>query len=365
MKIHNAILLLFGLCSMTISSVSAQSPPFTFNWPDRRPIGMDVFATDTYSTTNNPRGWFSGVTTTDYSSDSNGMANFAAAMIKRTTNEIHILTNMNAQGVILWTIEGQETNIHMGYIGDPRCIPLMAPEMDAVADQVFALYRNAGLKVGITLRAHTFGFGTNLPSAGTNGNEFILTSAPFGQKTYYYTNGWVQEPFNYAMDIFNCTANSYWPELGEKIAYAQARWGCTLFYIDSFVELDNFGQASTAALSNVANAYPGVLLAPELNVEANRATNIFAFSAPYMNPIYTGYSVPTNVPAIYPKAAGLIVINPPYTNNALLAASIRAGNIMVVQSWYPNAGATVVNQTYFKAALQPPSNLHIINTDAP
>jgi hypothetical protein len=364
MKIHQTILLMLGLCSMTISSVPAQSPPFTFNWLDRRPIGMDVFATDTYSTTNNPRGWFSGVTTTDYSSDSNGMANFAVAMIARTIKEINILTNMNAQGVILWTIEGQETNINMGYIGDPRCIPLMAPEMDAVADQIFALYRNAGLKVGITLRAHTFGFGTSLPALGTNGNEFILTSAPYGYKTYYYTNGWVQEKLTYAMDIANCISSSYWPELGEKIAYAQARWGCTLFYIDSFVELDNFGPVSTAALSNIAQAYPGILLAPELNVEANKATNIFAFSAPYMNPIYTGYFVPTNVPASYPKATGLIVINPPYTNNTLLAASIHAGNIMVVQSWYPNAGATVVNQTYSEVAPKPPSNLHVI-TNSP
>jgi hypothetical protein len=363
MKIHNAILLLSGLCTMAISSAPAQSPPYTFNWPDRRPIGMDVTAQAPYSNTNNPRGWF-GVTTTDYSSDSNGMANFAAAMIKRVTKEICILTNMNAQGVILWTIEGQETNINMGYIGDPRCIPLMAPEMDAVADQVFALFRNAGLRVGVTLRAHTFSFGTNLPAVGTSGNQFILTSAPFGQKDYYYTNGWVQEPFNYAMNLFNCTSNSYWPELGEKIAYAQARWGCTLFYIDSFVQLDNFGPASTAALSNIATAYPEVLLMPELNVEAAKATNIFAMSAPYLMPLYTSYFVPTNVPPIYPNAIGVLKIDPPYTNSASLLASIRAGNIMIVGSWYPNVGVTVIKQAYFNEAHQPPSNLRVF-TNAP
>ena len=290
------------------------------------------------------------------------MTNFAAAMLKRTTKEIHILTSMNAQGVILWDIEGEQTGLT--YVGDPRVLPFFAPEMDAVADRIFAAYRAAGLKVGITIRAHAFAYGTNLPATGTNGNSFFLTSAPFGHLCYYYTNGWVQEPYTFAMDQANSKSNAYW-DLTNKIAYAYNRWGCTLFYIDSYAALDTWGTVSTTVMSSIAAMYPNVLLSPECAFQGDRATNMYATCAPYIEAKWqTDYLPPAGALAIYPKATGLLYLNGNYTNITAIEASIRAGNIMLVQSWYSNAPATVASRAYQKAAPKPPSSFRVL-TNAP
>lgn len=231
-----------------------QNPPFTFNWADRRPIGMDVLGNASFSTTNNPRGWFAA-NGPDYST-SNGVAAFRTALLARANQEIAILTNMNAQGVIIWDVEGDEIE-GLTYVGDPRKVSVLAPEMDAVADEFFAKYTSAGLRVGVTLRPHTFGAGTSFPD-GTNGNVFINVDAPYGQKEYYYTNGWVQT--NIGAPV---TEESYWPGLLNKIQYANNHWGCTMFYMDSYGALDQYGPRAVSALTNILQAYPGILLAPE------------------------------------------------------------------------------------------------------
>jgi hypothetical protein len=319
-----------------------QNPPFTFNWTDRRPVGMDVLGGRTFSTTNNPRGWFSpggaDITT------SNGLAAFRSKLLARAATEVSILTNMNAQGVIFWDIEGDEIQ-GLIYVGDPTKVSLLAPEMDAVADEFFAKFTSAGLRVGICIRPHTFGAGTNLP-AGTNGDVFILTSAPFGQKGYYYTNGWVQVT-NVSAPV---TAQSY-SELLDKVQYANNRWGCSVFYIDSYGGLDQYGPMSVATLTNILQYSPGILLVPECAYQASlgEGTKMFAMSAPFLSPQYTGYFVPTNVQAIYPNAIAVIRIDPPYTNITSLVASIQAGNIMLVNSSGTNTSVNQVRQAYLDA----------------
>jgi hypothetical protein len=334
------------------------SPPFILHWSDRRPIGMDVLGASVWSNPNNPRGWF-GTNGPDYTSPG-GMVTFSNTLMARARNEISVLKSMNAQGVIIWDVEGEEFP-YLTYVGDPGKVPLLAPEMDAAADAFFAAYRAAGLRVGVTLRPHTFDAGPSLP-AGTNGQTFVLTSASFGQRCYYYTNGWVQE--NVGAQVIG---QSYWPELLEKVQYANTRWGCTLFYIDSYGVLDNWGQYSASVLTNILQAYPNVLLSPEAGFDALMATNMYAMSAPYLEPQYTGYFVPTNVPPLYPNAAGLIRINPPYTNVTSLTASVQAGNILLVDGWYASPSSACVSNAYFNAyigrTLVPP-DLHIV-TNSP
>ncbi len=64
------------------------------------------------------------------------------------------------QGIIIWDLEGQEFIQPTTYVGDPRVLSQgYAPEMDATADQLFAVFRNAGLKVGITLRPNYLQWG--------------------------------------------------------------------------------------------------------------------------------------------------------------------------------------------------------------
>ena len=51
---------------------------------------------------------------------------------------------MNAQGMITWDIEGQEYPHATSYIGDPRKVSLLAPEMEPMADAYFAKFRRGG-----------------------------------------------------------------------------------------------------------------------------------------------------------------------------------------------------------------------------
>jgi hypothetical protein len=283
-------------------------------------------------------------------------------LLSRASNEVAILTNMNAQGIIFWDLDGQEIS-GLCYVGDPRVIPLWEPEMNAIVDQFISIYTSAGLRVGMTLRPHSFGLGGSLPTMGTNGQVFILTNAPFGQKGYYYTNGWVQT--NYASLAAPIYTNSYWPELFDKIQYANNRWGATLFYIDSYPDLDQDGPFSTSVLTNILNALPGILLIPEVGASFLEATKLFAMSAPYLVPPDTGYFVPTNVSPVYPNAVGVININGAPTNIATLVASMRAGNIFLTDSWWSNTGTSELQQAYPAAMLQAPTDLHIVVTNTP
>ncbi len=53
------------------------------------------------------------------------------------------------QGILIWDIEGQEFVHPTTYIGDPRVFESgYAPEMNAVANEMFAVFRDAGYRVG-------------------------------------------------------------------------------------------------------------------------------------------------------------------------------------------------------------------------
>jgi hypothetical protein len=321
----------------------AESLPFTFKWPDRRAIGMDALASCSASSPANPRGWFNQ-SRKDYVS-AGGAVQFRKDLLRRGAAEIQILRNMNAQGVVFWSPEGCELRGE-SFIGDPRLVPVLAPEMDAAADEFFALYRNAGLRVGVIIRPHDLAAGAMLPSGGVNGQVFILTNAPFGKKAYCYTNdAWTQADGN------RVTAASY-SDLLAKVQYANRRWGCTLFYIDCMADIDYWGPVAVSACKSILNAYPNVLLMPECAFLGNRATNMYAMCAPFISTKYEGYFVPTNVPPIYPKAIGALKLIPPAEDRASIVSSIRAGNIMLVDSWYPHALASIVKQAYLDAARQ-------------
>ena len=182
-----------------------------------------------------------------------------------------------------------------------------------------------------------------------------MTNALYGQKVYYYTNGWSESTTNGA-PVYT---NSYWPELLQKIQYANNRWGCTLFYIDCYPVLDNDGPFSVGVLTNILQVYPNILLIPEVGGTYLEATKLFAMSAPYLVPSDTGYSVPTNVTPIYPSAVAVIKIDPPYTDNIALMKSIKGSNILMVNSWYPNSGVSAVQRAYLGATVQPPPNVHV------
>jgi hypothetical protein len=185
------------------------TPTVWQTWTDRRPIGLVGMGFAASSTPTNPDSWnWGGV------SELGGQTNWALAAISFMKRAIANCLGMGAQGIIVWDIEGEPNVLHGPaiFIGDPRVASTTAPEMNtpglagnsaagipsnqSVSDYLFALVRAAGLKTGVTTRAQ------------------LLNLAANTQTTYSSTLQGVTD-------------------LEGKMDYANARWGCTMFYLDS------------------------------------------------------------------------------------------------------------------------------------
>lgn len=206
-------------------------------WEDRRPVGVLFLASNYHSSATNPRGWFNepGL---DFTS-AGGAERFRTALREYTDRSLAILKRTGAQGVIVWDLEGEQFPHKTSFIGDPRTLDRLAPEMAAAADEFFQRLRDAGLRVGVTIRPQQLTF-----------DQFGLPNQTF------------------ALNLEKV--------LLEKIDYARQRWGATLFYVDSNSGLwrpDELWQ-----LRRVAAARPDILLIPE-----HHGLPYAAFSAPYVS----------------------------------------------------------------------------------
>ncbi len=213
-----------------------KSVPANIHWPDRRPIGVLFLASHAHSSATNPRGWFNDpdldVTGT------NGFEAFRKALFHYTDQCIENLKRTGAQGVIVRDLEGEQYPHKTTFIGDPRLVNLLAPEMSPVVDEFFARLRDAGLQVGVTIRPQQIAFGSN----GVPHQTMVL---------------------DLKMVLLS------------KIDYARNHWGATIFYLDSndgFWRPDELWQ-----LREVAAERPDILLIPEHHYLPYRA-----FSAPYV-----------------------------------------------------------------------------------
>ncbi len=106
--------------------------PQTLVWFDRRPIGLDILADNGSNQPRllkNPRGWFNNSTQVDVSTPA-GLLQFRADLLSRAQGSVGVLASINAQGVNFWDLEGGEYASSI-YLGDPRLIPCLAPEMEA------------------------------------------------------------------------------------------------------------------------------------------------------------------------------------------------------------------------------------------
>jgi hypothetical protein len=328
-----------------IYSAFANLYPFRLKWPDRRPIGMDGLSASTASSASNPRGWF-GDPSKDYVSPT-GMAQFRMDLLARADQEIATLKSLNAQGVIIWDIEG--TDLSISYPGDPRQLPVLAPEMDAVADEFLAKYTAAGLRVGLTIRPQQFFSGSKLPSTGTNGQVFVSMSAPLGHQTFVWTNGvWSQQP------VQQQVIADYGSLMLQKIAYARARWGATIFYLDSY---ENIPPYYCYALTNLYQANPDILMLPEAH-----SAGYFSVTAPYLTPKNDGYMTPQVALLCYSNAFSVVRISQPYTNYSQTLSSVEQGNILLLDTYYTNGTTAIVKQAYLSgSSLLPPQNLRVVS----
>ena len=216
-------------------------PPL-LNWADRRPIGMVLLCSPEAGWPTNPRGYLKSPLV-DMGTRT-GRAQFRRYLLFLADRCVKSLTQKDAQGVIVWDIEGQEHRRGVRFLGDPRALP---PEMDEVADEFFARFRDAGFRVGVTLRP-------TLP-----------VRLPYQPKVQQIN---VKDPLR---------------TLDEKISYAKERWGCTLFYIDSnfrhaYAPADNDPRTLPASvMRQLLVKHPDVLLIPEF-----ARTAYYAYTAPYV-----------------------------------------------------------------------------------
>src|ERR1700716_554074 len=100
----------------------------TLDWNDRRPIGSIYLARDNTKWPSNPRGWFDDPKTDVFSPE--GLRAFQTRLIKYADDSVALLKAMNAQGTIVWDIEGEEfAHPEASYVGDPVLLFRIAPEM--------------------------------------------------------------------------------------------------------------------------------------------------------------------------------------------------------------------------------------------
>jgi hypothetical protein len=281
--------------------------PYTLQWTDHRPIAQ-LFLTNPngiYAT--NPRLWF-GDSSVDTTTPA-GIAAFQQRVLAYADQSISICKAENAQAAITWDIEGQQFPQATSFIGDPRLVDTLAPEMSGVIDAYFKKFTDAGLKIGMTIRPQ----------------QLVLSDD--NQQAYQEE---VADPG--ALMI-------------QKIAYANKRWGATVFYVDSNGAADN--PMPPGFFQEVTNAIPGILIIPEhANME------YYSITAPYgqLNMGVTG--TPANVLLAYPKAFSVFTISDGDVTDNLptLVNSVGRGDVLFFRGWFNANENPQVQQIYQQAA---------------
>ena len=266
--------------------------PIIVHWPDRRPLGVLFLASNYHSSATNPRGWFNDANL-DVTGP-NGPQRFHQALMDYADRSITILKRTGAQGAIIWDLEGEEFPHKTTYIGDPRMLQRLAPEMAAAADEFFARLRSAGLRVGLTIRPQQLVF-----------NEF-------GQPRQ-------TQVLNLKKLLLN------------KIDYARSRWGVTIFYLDSNGGIrrpDELWQ-----LRRLMKERPDILLIPEHDY-----LSYWTFSAPYTALRKNDSALPARwARKLFPGSFQAMDIDDAAGNSDRITAAWLEGDVLLFRAWYWNA----------------------------
>jgi hypothetical protein len=296
------VTLRFGRSDATTEALTAdlqrrfgEEFPFQLNWTDRRPIGAIFLATDSGQWPLNPRGWF-GDSQVNVTSPE-GVAAFRKRLLDLADTSIGIMKDMNAQGAITWDIEGQQFPHPTTYLGDPRQLGNLAPEMAAVADEYFGRFRAAGLRTGVTVRPQNLVLAANKKEAS-------------------------QQPVADPTDL-----------IIDKISYAKKRWGVSMIYLDANVNSTDPNPLDVAIVKKVAATFPDILLIPE-----HSNLQYYAYSAPSMELRHGLFRTPETAQTIYPQAFSVIYTadGPLDLNAADLKASAKRGDALLYRTWYPD-----------------------------
>ncbi len=280
-------LLLAGLIVAVIAVLSIALPT-KLHWPDRRPIGVLFLASNYHSSATNPRGWFNEPSLNVTGQD--GLQQFKKALSDYTDRSIAILKRINAQGVIVWDLEGEQFPHKITYIGDPRLVGRLAPEMAPVVDEFFARLRNAGLRVGLTIRPQQLVF----DSSGHPKQQAVANLKRV---------------------------------LQEKIDHACNHWGATIFYVDSNAGIRRPDEAWQ--LRRLADQRPDILLIAEHHNPLYRA-----FSAPYISLRHNDPGASAGLwQKLFPDSFQAIDISDATNKLDTIVAAKARGDILLFRAW--------------------------------
>ena len=329
--------------------------PNIVNWPDRRPIGTWFIAEGTKRSATNPRGylWDPKLNVAD-------RANFRRQVLARTDDVINRMNRIQPrpQGIIIWDLEGQEFDHAFTYVGYPNKLPEIAPEMDAVADEMFARFRNAGYHVGVTIRPQVFGTGYQLPATCNSSgapwlnDKFIKLDEPFPYRSFRCVDAGVwqvtsrgpgaQTNVDRDVEVLEVLRN--------KIAYAKNRWDARLFYIDSNA-YTNLGPINPMIFRALATEFPDCLFFPELETDY-----YWGASAPYNEARMNVYSTSPRRREIYPEAFSLInIADIDFSSRShLLVDAVRGGDILLFRAWFGSPEIGPMQQIYAEASRSGP-----------
>ena len=281
--------------------------PMLQNWKDRRPIGYLVLSSvENKQHADNPRGWLPNQAVS--LKDSKTISDFQKKILEYAESSITILKGMHAQGVIVWDIEGQEFPHPLSYIGSPDKLQQLAPEMDAVANQYFKKFTDAGLKTGICIRPDSVIYQRETKKLDRQITKNVVAS------------------------------------LAYKIRYAYKRWGCTLFYIDSNVE--NGFPMDPEVFKQLRILFPDMLLIPE-----HEALRYYAYCTPFIQLRSDGFTYDAIQMATYPSSFSCISVAESLINSKGLPKynetefkNMFSNNIILFRAWYNDPENNIIKE---------------------
>ncbi len=267
---------------------------------------------------------------------------------------VKTLKGMDAQGMIVWNIESEVNPHPITYIGDPRMLKTMAPEMDELADEFFQKFRDAGLRTGVCIRPTqvyfdeqqkkwSHGTGSDMPGR----NEQFQNLRPKELPAYKF------------FPIVE--------RMSDKIAYAQKRWGCTIFYVDTNGIYQPFGDKEefewrildADIWRRLAQKHPDVLMIPEICQDkyAYHAAD-WAYTAAYCELDYgidhgAFWVTPKHIRKLFPDAFSMNNMKDAGHYAACrqdLVDAVRGGDILLFRGWFGDSVNDKVKSIYEDAA---------------
>lgn len=299
--------------------------PTIAQWTDRRPIAQFFISDPRYRSKENPGGYLDEKVNF---LTAEGRSAFRQQLLQNADRWIQILKSENAQGMIVWDLEGYEQS-SMVYVGDPRVLPWYSPAMYEVAEEFFKKFISAGLRAGVCIRP----------------NKIFLI--PADQVARWGKWGYL---------IYDEKIDDVVWEVSQRIQYAQKHWGCTIFYMDTNI-YDTWvnGEKKSviippSMLKELRRLHPDVLIIPELPIAGSHE-----YMAQYreLRGGYTGTPAADRVK--YPGACSVLSLGGSMPGDVeahwdTLAESVKLGDILFFEGWYPSEGNELVKLLYQQAS---------------